>query len=305
MRGQQHAAAAAQCSSKGPAPSGGSTSGHTTITVWQGDTEVEAAGFKALVAEFNRTHPNITVNSQFYGNSDYALQKVLAAIAGGKPPDISYLYGSWAPNIATNPQLVAAQQVHRRRPELQLERLLPRRAQGGHRRQQHHRDPRAGRQPRARLQQDAVQAGGHPAAHGHLDVDGLRERRHQADQPGQEAVRLGLRQRRQRGHRLALLGDAVAGRRLDPQPRRQAGGVRLRRRRQGDDAAAAAHQPPLDLPRQRLGQLPERVQQRPHRHAVDRAVGPRADRPVQGGLRRHHPARRPEPPDDLRARTTG
>ena len=93
-------------SSKSPSASGGSTSGHTTITVWQGDTEVEAAGFKTLVAEFNRTHPHITVNSQFYGNSDYALQKVLAAIAGGKPPDVSYLYGSWAPNIATNPQLV-------------------------------------------------------------------------------------------------------------------------------------------------------------------------------------------------------
>jgi multiple sugar transport system substrate-binding protein len=93
-------------SSKSPAASGGAKSGHTTITVWQGDTEVEAAGFKALVAEFNRTHPDITVVSQFYGNSDYALQKVLAAIAGGKPPDISYLYGSWAPNIATNPQLV-------------------------------------------------------------------------------------------------------------------------------------------------------------------------------------------------------
>jgi multiple sugar transport system substrate-binding protein len=89
-----------------PKSAGGAKTGHTTITVWQGDTETEAAAFKALVAEFNRTHPNITVVSQFYGNSDYALQKVLAAIAGGKPPDISYLYGSWAPNIATNPQLV-------------------------------------------------------------------------------------------------------------------------------------------------------------------------------------------------------
>jgi multiple sugar transport system substrate-binding protein len=86
--------------------SGGTKHGHTTITIWQGYTEVEANAFKALVAEFNRTHPGITVNNQFYGNNDYALQKVLAAIAGGKPPDISYLYGSWAPNIATNPQLV-------------------------------------------------------------------------------------------------------------------------------------------------------------------------------------------------------
>ena len=81
--------------------------GHTTVTLWEGYTEVEANAIKALAAEFNKTHPSITVNVQFYGNNDYALQKVLAAIAGGKPPDISYLYGSWAPNIATNPQIVS------------------------------------------------------------------------------------------------------------------------------------------------------------------------------------------------------
>jgi multiple sugar transport system substrate-binding protein len=96
-------------STSGGAKSGSSTGsgGHTTITLWEGYTEVEATSIKALAAEFNKTHPSITVNVQFYGNNDYALQKVLAAIAGGKPPDISYLYGSWAPNIATNPQVVS------------------------------------------------------------------------------------------------------------------------------------------------------------------------------------------------------
>jgi multiple sugar transport system substrate-binding protein len=89
------------------AKAGASTSGgHTSITLWEGYTETEANAIKALAAEFNKSHPNITVNVQFYGNNDYALQKVLAAIAGGNPPDISYLYGSWAPNIATNPQVV-------------------------------------------------------------------------------------------------------------------------------------------------------------------------------------------------------
>ncbi len=93
--------------------SGGSSSsssaaagGHTTISLWEGYTETEANAIKALAAQFNASHPSITVNVQFYGNNDYALQKVLAAIAGGKPPDISYLYGSWAPNIATNSQVV-------------------------------------------------------------------------------------------------------------------------------------------------------------------------------------------------------
>src|SRR5579875_145618 len=78
------------------------TSGHVHITVWEGYTAAESATIKRLAAEFNRTHPHITVTPQFYGNSDYALQKVLSAIAGGDPPDISYLYGSNAANIASS-----------------------------------------------------------------------------------------------------------------------------------------------------------------------------------------------------------
>ena len=81
--------------------------GHVNIVMWEGYTETEAVAIKKLAAEFNASHPNTTVSVQSYGNSDYALQKVLAAIAGGKPPDISYLYGSWAPNIATNPGVVS------------------------------------------------------------------------------------------------------------------------------------------------------------------------------------------------------
>ena len=86
--------------------SSASSQGHVNITLWHGYTDVEATSIKALVKEFNATHPNITVTAQFYGNADYALQKVLAAVAGGKPPDIAYLYGSWAANIATNPSTV-------------------------------------------------------------------------------------------------------------------------------------------------------------------------------------------------------
>jgi multiple sugar transport system substrate-binding protein len=94
------------CGGSSSSSSTSAGNGHVTVTLWEGDTEIEAKSIATLVAEFNASHPNITVNAQFSGNSDYALQKVLAAIAGGKPPDISYLYGSWAPNIATNPQVV-------------------------------------------------------------------------------------------------------------------------------------------------------------------------------------------------------
>src|SRR5947209_2305189 len=93
------------CGSSGGSGSG-SGSGPVQITVWEGYTGVEATAIKKLAQEFNATHHKVTVTVQFYGNSDYALQKVLAAIAGGKPPDISYLYGANMANIAQTSKVV-------------------------------------------------------------------------------------------------------------------------------------------------------------------------------------------------------
>ena len=42
----------------------------------------------------------------FSGNSDYALQKLLTAMAGGKAPDIMYQYGSSLANLARSPKIV-------------------------------------------------------------------------------------------------------------------------------------------------------------------------------------------------------
>src|SRR5207244_2454127 len=61
--------------------------GHVDIVVWHGYTGAEATAMKKLVAQFNATHSNVTVTQEYYGNADYALQKVLTSIAGGKPPD--------------------------------------------------------------------------------------------------------------------------------------------------------------------------------------------------------------------------
>jgi multiple sugar transport system substrate-binding protein len=87
---------------------GGSSSsnGVVKITLWHGYADVEGKAIVAEAAKFNATHPKIHVTVQNYGNSDYALQKVLTAIRGGSPPDIAYLYGSWAANIAQSPTAV-------------------------------------------------------------------------------------------------------------------------------------------------------------------------------------------------------
>jgi len=90
----------------GGSSSSSSPGGVTNVVLWHGYVDTEGKAIKAMVAQFNASHPTVHVTAQFYGNSDYALQKVLTSIAGGSPPDIAYLYGSWAANIAQSPKVL-------------------------------------------------------------------------------------------------------------------------------------------------------------------------------------------------------
>src|SRR6266567_1727424 len=92
--------------------SGGSGSGKS-IQLWEGYTGAEAKAFKHLVAVYDKSHPGVTVSTLFV-NNDNSLQKVLTAVRGGSTPDIAYLYGSWAPNVAQIPQVVNLTQVVKR-----------------------------------------------------------------------------------------------------------------------------------------------------------------------------------------------
>jgi multiple sugar transport system substrate-binding protein len=84
--------------------SGGSGSGQS-ISIWEGWTGAEQKEFTHLVAAYEKANPGVKVN-WLYVNNDTTLQKVLTAVRGGTPPDIAYLYGSWAPNVAKIPQVV-------------------------------------------------------------------------------------------------------------------------------------------------------------------------------------------------------
>jgi len=84
-----------------PSPGGGGT-----VTMWHGYTDVERTATDAFVAKFNATNPGFTVKVVFAGNNDYALQKLLTALAAGKAPDVSYQYGSSMANLATSPKIV-------------------------------------------------------------------------------------------------------------------------------------------------------------------------------------------------------
>jgi len=78
----------------------GAQKSRVQVVMWHGFTDVEGKALKSQVDRFNRSQSAVEVKLQFYGNADFALQKVLTAISGGKYPDIAYLYGSWAANIA-------------------------------------------------------------------------------------------------------------------------------------------------------------------------------------------------------------
>jgi multiple sugar transport system substrate-binding protein len=82
----------------------GSDSGKDVV-LWHGNADTERVALNAAVAKFNATKPGFKVNARYAGSSDNALQKVLTAITASNYPDVVYLYGSWAPNIAKSPKL--------------------------------------------------------------------------------------------------------------------------------------------------------------------------------------------------------
>ena len=91
----------------------GGSGGAKTISIWEGWTGAEAKTFAHLVSVYQKQNPGTTVSS-LYVNNDNTLQKVLTAVRGGSPPDIAYLYGSWAPNVAQIPQVVNLTKVVQR-----------------------------------------------------------------------------------------------------------------------------------------------------------------------------------------------
>lgn len=84
------------------------------ILVWHGYGELAAPGeepnveldtLRSLVADFERSHPDIKVKLT-YVNSDFALQKLTVALQGGKAPDVTYQYGTNMAQVATTPKAV-------------------------------------------------------------------------------------------------------------------------------------------------------------------------------------------------------
>ena len=67
------------------------SSGPTKLTVWVGWSARELGVFKQVVAEYDKSHPNVTVNVVGNINDD----KIVAAIRAGKAPDVASSFNSY------------------------------------------------------------------------------------------------------------------------------------------------------------------------------------------------------------------
>jgi multiple sugar transport system substrate-binding protein len=73
------------------------TKAKTQIEVWSGQSDQAEKTIEALAKEFEKAHPNVTVNiSPGASSTDQLLQKLSAGFAGDQYPDMSYAFGSWA-----------------------------------------------------------------------------------------------------------------------------------------------------------------------------------------------------------------
>ncbi|MFD5515608.1 ABC transporter substrate-binding protein [Streptomyces sp. NPDC127066] len=101
------AAAAGALAGCGGPSDGVGADGKVTVELWHGQNDTARKAVEALVAEFNRTHPRIRVDSSGGGVvADAMLQKVTAALAAGSYPDIAYVFGSDLASVARSPRVV-------------------------------------------------------------------------------------------------------------------------------------------------------------------------------------------------------
>lgn len=102
------ALALAACGGGSGGGGGGTSSqaskGPVSITLWHGQNQSAGKVINALVDDFNRTHPDIKVDSEIGAPADNLYSKTTAALAGGKYPDVVYQFGPNVANLARSPK---------------------------------------------------------------------------------------------------------------------------------------------------------------------------------------------------------
>ncbi|MEO7017817.1 MAG: extracellular solute-binding protein, partial [Leifsonia sp.] len=73
------------------------TKANVKIEVWSGQSDAAEKIIEGLSRQFEKAHPNVTIDmSPGASSTDQLLQKLSAGFAGNQYPDVSYAFGSWA-----------------------------------------------------------------------------------------------------------------------------------------------------------------------------------------------------------------
>ncbi len=94
-----------------------------TLTFWHAYGSSRGELMDELVAEFNETHPNITVEAEYGGNLWTMRDKLLTAIAGGAGPDISQIDQFWSSELADSGGLVKMEDLINADPDVSTDDL--------------------------------------------------------------------------------------------------------------------------------------------------------------------------------------
>ena len=182
---------------------GSGSDGGTTITVWHGYTDVEAKAMTAQAKQWNADHPDEKVKLVYNGGNDNALQKTVAGFTAGNYPDVAYQFGSSAAQLARQPKLVDLTDTVKKA-DFNWDDFYPSEQQAATVNGKVVGVPALVDNLSLVYNKSMFKAAGVPLPTASLDLGRLPQRREEADRPRDEDLRLGLRQRRQRGHRLAL-----------------------------------------------------------------------------------------------------
>src|SRR5215831_262368 len=218
--------------------SGTSPTGTVTIQWWHAQTPPTDKVMQQLASSFNASHPHIVVQASSGGTaSGDLLPKVTTALAAGTAPDVAYIYGSYAANIAQSGKTVNLKNIIHT-PGYNWNDLYPASQQivspGG----KVIGFPALIDNLSVIYNKKLFAAAGVPVPQ--LDLGPVPRRREEDDQPRQAHLRRELPHRRGSArHVLAVLPGPLAARRADPLARPQEGAVQLAGRRSEPDAVAA------------------------------------------------------------------
>jgi multiple sugar transport system substrate-binding protein len=86
-----------------------SRDGTVRVTFWHGMGGPLGKVLESMVREFNDTHPGIEIVSVSMGTYNALSQKIMAAVAAGKPPVIAQAYENWTVELIISKSIVPIQ----------------------------------------------------------------------------------------------------------------------------------------------------------------------------------------------------